>query len=88
MADQIDFSNISNALRQILDICAALKHLRSGNALPISHFLHRGIKLGLNGPEVHDAVKEGAGLGWFKSDDGKNYQLTDAGASAIAEWST
>ena len=88
MAQRVDHTDISDVLRQILDICASMPNLRSGAALPISAFLHQGINQGLNGPDIHDAVVEGAGLGWFELDDRKIYMLTDAGASAISEWST
>ena len=73
---------ISDALRQILDMCASM-HLRVRNALPLQALLHQGIQRGLNGPDIHDAVVEGAGLGWFEKDDREIYLLTDEGASAM-----
>ena len=73
---------ISDALRQILDMCVSM-HLRVGNALPLQALLHQGMPRGLNGPDIHDAVVEGAGLGWFEKDDRKVYLLTDEGASTM-----
>ena len=80
---ELESPPISDALRQILDMCASMKRLRAGHALPLQTLLHQGIQRGLNGPDIHDAVVEGAGLGWLEKDNREVYLLTEEGASAI-----
>ena len=67
---------------QVFGLCAACK-LRSGDALPLQAFWHRGVQQRLTGSDVADGVTKGVELGWYERISDDTYLLTDAGFTAM-----